>query len=316
MKKLKTLLPCTSAVLLFLLLGTVSCKDAAKKDTTVTTPEATTSDDAVTNTTTGNFGGLALYTVRDAMGADAKETLKAVSDAGYRYIEAAGYDSGMFYNMKPAEFRAYLQELDLTPVSTHQGSVTLENADAMMADVKAAGFEYFVIPVPPMGLFKFDRDTRQMSMTGGAKNLAEILDTLGAKAKEAGLQLLYHNHDFEFIKDADGIVPIDYLLENCDPELVNFQMDLYWVTKAGADPLAYFDTYPGRFKIWHVKDMDEQGRFAPVGKGSIDFKNILAEKEKSGMLYYMVEQDMTFDGLEPLEAIKISHKGLSEIGFD
>ncbi len=128
--------------------------------------------------------------------------------------------------------------------------------------------------------------------------------------------MLYHNHDFEFKKNADGIIPIDYLLENCNPELVNFQMDLFWVTKAGADPLVYFEKYPGRFKIWHVKDMDEQGRFSPVGKGTIDFSRILAEKEKSGMLYYMVEQDMTFDGLKPLEAIKISHEGLSQFGFD
>ncbi len=262
------------------------------------------------------FGGLALYTVRDDMGKDAKATLQAVADAGYKNIEAAGYEDGKFYNMSPEEFKSLLQELDLTPISTHQGSVTLENADTMMADVKAAGFEYFVVPVPPMGLFKFDPETNKLSMTGGAKNLAEILDTLGEKASAAGLKLLYHNHDFEFKKDADGIVTIDYLLENCNPDNVNFQMDLYWVTKAGADPLAYFEKYPGRFKIWHVKDMDDQGRFAPVGKGTIDFARILDKKEQSGMEYYMVEQDKTFDGMKPLEAIKISHEGLKEFGFE
>lgn len=263
-----------------------------------------------------NFGGLALYTLRDDMGKDAKATLKAVAAAGYKNIEAAGYDDGKFYNMKPKAFKSLLKKLKLTPISTHQGSVTLENAEAMMADVKAAGFEYFVIPVPPMGLFKFDDKTRTMSMTGGAKNLAEILDTLGEKASAAGLQLLYHNHDFEFKKDADGIVTIDYLLENCNPDYVNFQMDLYWVVKAEADPLAYFDKYPGRFKIWHVKDMDDQGRFAPVGNGDIDFARILDKKEQSGMEYYMVEQDQTFDGMKPLEAITISHKGLEEFGFE
>jgi len=92
-------------------------------------------------------------------------------------------------------------------------------------------------------------------------------------------------------------------------------MDLYWMTKAGADPIAYFEKYPGRFKEWHVKDMDEQGRFAPVGKGSIDFKRILAQKELAGMQYYFVEQDQTYDGLEPLEAIKISKAGIEEVGF-
>ncbi len=262
------------------------------------------------------FGGLALYTVRDDMGKDAKATLQAVSDAGYKNIEAAGYEDGKFYNMSPKKFKSLLKTLDLTPISTHQGSVTLENADAMMADVKAAGFEYFVVPVPPMGLFKFDPDTNELSMTGGAKNLAQILDTLGEKASAAGLQLLYHNHDFEFKKDVDGIVTIDYLLENCNPEHVNFQMDLYWVIKAGADPLDYFEKYPGRFKIWHVKDMDEQGRFAPVGNGTIDFAPILGKKEQSGMEYYMVEQDRTFDGMKPLDAIKISHEGLKKFGFE
>ena len=263
-----------------------------------------------------NFGGLALYTVRNDMGTNAKATLQAVADAGYKNIEAAGYEDGKFYNMSPKAFKSLLKELRLRPISTHQGSVTLENAEAMMADVKAAGFKYFVIPVPPMGLFKYDGETQTMGMTGGAKNLAEILDTLGEKANAAGLKLLYHNHDFEFKKDADGIVPIDYLLENCNPKYVNFQMDLYWVTKAGADPLAYFEKHPGRFKIWHVKDMDDQGRFAPVGEGTIDFAQILAEKKKSGMKYYMVEQDQTFDGMQPLEAIKISHKGIKAFGFE
>lgn len=261
----------------------------------------------------GQFGGLALYTVRDDMGTNAKATLQAVADAGYKNIEAAGYEDGKFYGMTPSEFKSMLKSMKLKPISTHQGSVNLENADQMMADVKAAGFKYFVIPVPPMGMFESSKDG--MGMKGSVQELADILNTLGQKANKAGLKLLYHNHDFEFKKNAEGIVPIDYLLENLDSKYVNFQMDLYWVTKAGANPIAYFNKYPGRFKIWHVKDMDQQGRFAPVGEGSINFKNILANKALSGMKYYMVEQDMTFDGLKPLEAIKISHKGLKEIGF-
>lgn len=259
-------------------------------------------------------GGLALYTVRDDMNKDAKATLQAVADAGYKHIESAGYADGKFYNMAPAAFKKYVKSLGLKPISTHQGTVTLDNADAMIADVKAAGFKYFVIPVPPMGLFEYNREERTMGMKGGAANLAEILTTLGKKCKSAGLKLLYHNHDFEFKKDKDGIIPIDYLLENTDPKYVNFQMDLYWVTKAGADPVAYFKKHPKRFKIWHVKDMDDEGRFAPVGNGNIDFTRILANKKLSGMKYYMVEQDQTFDQ-KPLEVIKISHKGLKKIGF-
>lgn len=260
------------------------------------------------------FGGLALYTVRDDMSTNVKATLQAVSDAGYKNIEAAGYNDGKFYDLSPIEFKKLLKEMGLRPISTHQGSVTLDNADAMIADVKAAGFKYFVVPVPPMGLFKFDGATQTLGMTGGAANLARILDILGEKCNKAGLKLLYHNHDFEFKKDADGIVTIDYLLENCNPKYVNFQMDLYWVTKAGADPIAYFKKYPGRFILWHVKDMDDEGKFAPVGTGHIDFGKILANKKLSGMKYYMVEQDRTF-GITPLEAIKVSHEGLKKFGF-
>ncbi|PIB39233.1 sugar phosphate isomerase/epimerase family protein [Maribacter sp. 4G9] len=288
----------------------LSCKGKADKTNETTETPAPAVEEVQ------DFGGLALYTVRDDMGTDAKTTLKAVADAGYKNIEAAGYADGKFYNMSPADFKDYLSEVGLTPISTHQSSVTLENADQMMADVAAAGFEYFVVPVPPMGMFKFNMEERTMGMEGTPQELADILDTLGEKASKAGLKLLYHNHDFEFKKGADDVVMIDYLLENCNPDNVNFQMDLYWVTKAGADPVAYFEKYPGRFKLWHVKDMDDQGRFAPVGEGTIDFGRILAKKELSGMEYYMVEQDMTFDGLKPLEAIKISHEGLKKFGFE
>lgn len=260
------------------------------------------------------FGGLALYTVRDAMGVDAKATLKSVAEIGYQNVEAAGYKDGKYYNMTPEDFNAYLKELNLTPISTHQSDINIDDADAMFADAKAAGFEYFVVPIPPMGLFKYYQETQSMGMEGGAENLAKILTTLGKKCDKAGLKLLYHNHDFEFKKDKDGVVVIDYLLEHLDPKYVNFQMDLYWVTKAGADPIAYFKKYPNRFKLWHVKDMDDQGRFAPVGNGTIDFAKILENKELSGMQYYFVEQDRTFD-MKPIEAIQISHDGLKKIGF-
>jgi len=293
-------------VLVSLTVFFTSCKEEKKLETSESTPEVVEES---------NFGGLSLYTVRDDMGVDAKATLKAVSDAGYKNIEAAGYSEGKFYNMSPADFKALLDSLKLVPVSTHHSDVTLENADAMMADVKAAGFEYFVVPIPPMGLFRYDDATSTMSMTGGAENLTKIVNTLGEKAHAAGLKLLYHNHDFEFKKDSDGIVPIEYMLEHTDPKFVNFQMDLFWVTKAGADPLVYFEKYPGRFKIWHVKDMDEQGRFAPVGTGIIDFAKILAKKDLSGMEYYMVEQDITFDDMKPLEVIKTSHDGIKNFGF-
>ncbi len=262
------------------------------------------------------WGGMTLYTVRNEMGVDPKETIKKVADLGYKYIEAVDYKDGKFYGMTPKEFKSYLKSLGLKPISIHMGSMTTTNADTLIADVKAAGFKYFIAPVPPMGMFKFDRETRKLTMEDDVPKLANILNTIARKAKAAGLEFLYHNHDFEFAAMPSGIVPIDYLLENLDPKYVNFQMDLYWVTKAGADPVAYFNKYPGRFKIWHVKDMDDQGRFAPVGQGNIDFKRILANKKLSGMKYYMVEQDQVFDGMTPMEAIKISKEGLEKIGFE
>ncbi|WP_337043684.1 sugar phosphate isomerase/epimerase family protein [Emticicia sp. 17c] len=261
-------------------------------------------------------GGMTLYTVRNEMGKDPKATLKQVADLGYKYIEAVDYKDGKFYGMAPDEFKSYLKSLGLKPISVHMGSMTLDNADKLVADVKAAGFKYFVAPVPPMGMFKFDAKARSLTMDPDVEKLANILNTIAHKAKDAGLEFLYHNHNFEFEKNKDGIVPIDYLLEHLDPKYVNFQMDLYWVTKAGVDPVDYFKKYPGRFKMWHVKDMDSQERFAPVGQGKIDFKRILANKKLSGMKYYIVEQDQTFDGMKPFEALKLSKEGLKKFGFN
>jgi sugar phosphate isomerase/epimerase len=289
------------SLLLGLSLGIFSCGPATETSTTDT--EAST-----------NFGGLALYTVRDSMASNPKATLKAVADAGYAYVESADYAEGKFYGMTPTEFKSTLDSLGLTAISAHMGMVTLENADQLIADVKAAGITYFVIPVPPMGMFTFDPATNKLGMKGTAAELVSIMNTIGEKCHKAGLKLLYHNHDFEFMPLADGTVIEEVLLEKCNPEWVNFQMDLFWVTKANASALTYFEKYPGRFKAWHVKDMDQEGKFAPVGTGTIDFKSILAQKEKSGMEFYLVEQDQTF-GLDPMEAIKISHKGLVDLGF-
>jgi sugar phosphate isomerase/epimerase len=295
----------TLSLVMMAAIAFTACSSKTSSEESTETMEAVVAEPA-------SFGGLALYTVRDSMASNPKATLQAVADAGYAYVEAANYEDGKFYGMTPSEFKAYLESLGMTAKSAHMGMVTMENADQLIADVKAAGIEYFVIPVPPMGMFTFGKDG--MGMKGTADELVAIMDTLGEKCKNAGLQLLYHNHDFEFKPMADGTIIEEILLEKCNPEFVNFQMDLFWVTKAEVDPLTYFEKYPGRFKAWHVKDMNAEGNFAPVNTGSIDFKRILAEKEKSGMEFYLVEQDQTF-GLDPMEAIKISHDGLGEIGF-
>ncbi|WP_297337143.1 sugar phosphate isomerase/epimerase [Algoriphagus sp.] len=293
------------ALAITLSLGVTACGSSSSNEENI---EA----EVIENKEQERIGGLALYTVRDAMSEDPKATLQKVAEAGYAYIEAAGYADGKFYGMEPTEFKSYLESLGLEPKSTHMGGVTLENADEQIAATKAAGFEYFVIPVPPMGMFTAGPEG--MGMKGTKEELVTILTTLGEKCSEAGLKLLYHNHDFEFKPMEDGTILTDYILENTDPAHVNYQMDLFWVTKAEADPLAYFEKYPGRFKAWHVKDMNDEGNFAPVGTGNIDFARILAQKDQSGMEYFLVEQDNTFD-LDPLEAIKISQEGLKKIGF-
>ena len=300
-----------TAGLLFLLLFTLTACGGSETTTEsdMSGTEATT-DDA---TSTDHFGGLALYTLRDTLGKDPMAVLQQVADDGYAYVEAAGYADGKYYGMTPAEFKEALASVGLKPISSHQG-MTREDADEQIAAAKEVGFEYIVIPVPPEGLFNFDPATRTLGMKGTVADASDIINEIAAKANAQGMKALYHNHDFEYKENAEGIVPMDYFIEHSNPDHLNFQMDLYWVTKAGADPVAYFDKYPGRFKAWHVKDMDSQGRFAPVGTGSIDFARILAAKEKSGMEFYLVEQDQTFDET-PMEAIVMSHEGLQKLGF-
>ena len=204
-----------------------------------------------------------LYTVRDDMKSSPQATIEAVAALGYEYVELAGYADGKFYGMEPAAFKALLAKHGLKAVSSHQGTVNMDNADQMIADVKAAGIEYFVIPVPPMGSLPW-WGNQSMGTKVGWHWLH--LTTLGKKCAEAGISLLYHNHDFEFISNGKGNYQ-DYLLENTDPAYVNFQLDLFWITKAKR-PVCLFWKISGRFKSFHVKDMDEEGMFV-VGEGQV-----------------------------------------------
>ena len=266
-------------------------------------------------------GGIALYTVRDDMGRDPRATLAAVADLGYAYVEAAGYAAGedgaegTFYGMPPAAFRVLLDSLGLQPMSTHMGGATRDNAARLAADARAAGFRYFVIPVPPAGAFGVDEETGRMLMREPMAEVMEEINAIAEGVATAGLECLYHNHDFEFEAGPDGAVPIEYFLEHSDPAALNFQMDLFWVTKAGADPVDYIGRYPGRWRSFHVKDMDAEGRFAPVGTGSIDFARVLAERERAGLAFFLVEQDATYDGQTPLEAVAQSREGLGALGL-
>jgi sugar phosphate isomerase/epimerase len=252
--------------------------------------------------------GLQLYTIRDAMTEDLPGSLKKVADLGYNYLELASYEDGKFYGYTPAEFKKMVDDLGMDALSSHTQveaeGITLDNAK-FMADAHAAlGVEYCVQP----WIEEKDRNIESYKrMIGDWNQVGEIM-------QEAGIQFAYHNHNFEFAP-VDGIVPYyDIFLVEMDPELITMELDLYWATKAGQDPVEMFKKYPGRFQLWHVKDMYEKSApfyevikddIAPVGEGIIDFKRIFAAKETAGMKYFFVEDDNQGNG-KPFEAIGTS----------
>lgn len=262
------------------------------------------------------IGGVNLYTFRKELTKNPKKVLKLISEIGYKNIEDVGYADGKFYGMTPLEFKRYLKTINLHPIASHQGGITYNNANKIITDLKTIGCRYLVIPIPPMGYFTVDKNTHKLGMTCDAKTLANILNTLGEKCNKAGLKLLYHNHDFEFERDKNGVIPLDYLLENTNPDFVNFELDFYWVAKAKVNPITYFKKYPNRFKTWHLKDMDNLGRFAPVGDGSLNFASYLANKQLSGMEYYFIEQDLTYENMTPFEAITRSLQTIKNLGYN
>lgn len=241
--------------------------------------------------------GLQLYTVRAAMEKDPAGTLAQLAKIGYNSVEGATYTgSQKFYGMTPVAFAALLKQNGLIMPSSHyrlgeelmngapaQGTM-LHSWDRAVDDAAAAGVKYMVCAY----LAEAERGDLDHY-----KYVADQLNKAGERCQKAGLQLCYHNHDFEFVAQ-NGKLPYDLLLAT-DPKLVKMELDLYWVTKAGHDPLTLFKQHPGRFPLWHVKDMDRtpQRAFTEVGNGSIDFKKIFAHAKEAGLQYYFVEQDST-----------------------
>ncbi len=258
--------------------------------------------------------GLQLYTIRDAMADDPLGSLKLVSDLGYKYLELADYSDGKFYGYAPAELKEIVSDLDMEVISSHTNveatGVTLDNAKKMIEDHEKLGLKYLVQPwVNPE-----DRTIEKY------KSMIEEWNIVAALVKEAGMQFGYHNHNFEFAT-IDGIVPyFDLFLKDLDPELVTMEMDLFWVTKAGQDPVEIFEKYPGRFQLFHIKDKtiesdpvfdtSNKDDITSVGSGIIDFKRILAAKETAGLKYMFVEDDNQGNG-KPFEGIETSIKNLT-----
>jgi sugar phosphate isomerase/epimerase len=243
--------------------------------------------------------GLQLYTVRDAMAEDVPGTLKKVADAGYKYVELADYSDGKFYNYTPLDFKKLVNDLGMEILSSHtqvEGvGVTMDNARKMAEDHAVLGAKYCLQPW-------IVEEMRTSIAT--YQRMAANWNQIGAIMKEFGMQFGYHNHNFEFAT-VEGKVPYyDVMLAELDKDLVVMEIDLFWATKAGQDPVEMFNKYPGRFPLWHMKDMyTHQPPFydvikddiAPVGEGVIDFKAILAAKEVAGMKYMIVEQDQSRD---------------------
>lgn len=239
--------------------------------------------------------GLQLYTVRDAMQQNAGDTLSKVSKIGFTSVEGATYTGTQnFYGMAPKVFAAVLKDNGLVMPSCHyrlgeektNGEIVkgtmLHEWDKAVDDAAAVGLKYMVCAYLSV-------DERKG--LDHYKYVADQLNIAGEKCKKAGIQLCYHNHDFEFVQQ-DNKYPFDILL-GADKDLVKMEMDLYWVTKAGKDPVQLFNEHPGRFPLLHLKDMDNtaQHAFTEVGNGVINFKEIMKHKEKAGLKYFFVEQD-------------------------
>lgn len=251
---------------------------------------------APVNTTTAKPIGIQLYTVRDVLkdNTKVKETIKQLADWGYTEFETFGYSKGNLFGMTSKEFNDYVKSLGGQVVSGHYGPDVIQGDWAQaVADAKDAGQSYMVLPY----LQEKDRTL------DGYKRTIEMVNKAAETTKQAGIQMQYHNHAFEFDKIGDK-TPFEMLMEGFDPNLVTLELDLYWTIRGGYKPEELFAKYPGRFQQWHVKDMDKNApeKNADVGSGSIDFKSLFALAGQSGMKHWYVEHD-TFPA-DPMTSAK------------
>lgn len=244
--------------------------------------------------------GVQLYTVRDEMAQDAERTLARVAEIGYQEVEFAGY-----FGRSPADLRKALDRLRLTAPSAHVPYETLrEGWDRVLDAAATIGHQWVLVAWAPQEERRTLDDWRR---------IAEAFNRAGRQARAFGLRFGYHNHDFEFAP-LEGRIPFDYLLAGTDPEAVQIEMDLYWITKAGQDPRAYFARYPGRFPLVHVKDSAgaPQHTMVDVGAGTIDWKKIFALDRQAGIRHYYVEHDAPAD---PFASITASYRYLKRLRF-
>ncbi len=243
--------------------------------------------------------GCQLYTLRDLAKTDMAGTLRAVADMGYRNVELID-----FGNLPLPQLKDTLAGLNLTVTSQHFALPVLQTKLADIIGYSGAfGYKFVICPwVPP-----------EWRTAEKFRELGRILDGVGGKLREAGLQLCYHHHDFEFQR-FDGKYGLDLLFENADPRNLHLQLDTYWVKKGGEDPAAYLRKFAGRVPLVHLKDMagDDKNSFAEVGAGILDWKAIFSAAETAGVRYGLVEQDTC--PRDPLDCVRVSFENLKKMG--
>ncbi len=235
--------------------------------------------------------GLQLYSLRETLPDDVKGTLERVAKIGFKEVETYGYElKNGFWGTDIQQFNQILKANGMTTPSGHYSVDPFLAADGTEDDflpwLDAAhklNQKYFVIP--------YLGDSLRGSIDD-YNRLAEKFNVAGELCKDAGLKLGYHNHDFEFT-DYNGQNGYETLLAETDKNLVDFEMDIYWVARSGVDPIALFNKYPGRFPLWHVKDMDKADNDlnTEIGAGTIDYIAIFDDMKKAGAKHLIIEQE-------------------------
>jgi sugar phosphate isomerase/epimerase len=257
--------------------------------------------------------GLQLFSIRDALANDLVGALKTVASWGYQDLETYGFgfEDITYYKMKAIDFKRVLDDLQLTTTSGHYDLFRYLNkteddlkryVDQCIEGAHAVGHHYITWPW-------LDPDSRSIDKF---KLLAQRLNLVGEQVKKSGLGFAYHNHDFEFI-DHNGQNGYNIIMNETDFSLVKLQIDLYWaIHSSKLTPAELFNKQPGRFVMWHIKDMHKQSRdYTELGNGSIDYTTILPEASKAGLQYYFLEQGGNF-AKSSMESMRDSAKFFKE----
>ncbi|MGK0488803.1 MAG: sugar phosphate isomerase/epimerase [Candidatus Endobugula sp.] len=258
----------------------------------VIAPYACSSAGSSSEIVSSNNFGLQLYSLRDVIPADPKGILQQVASFGYSQIESYEGAQGMFWGMKNTEFKKYIDGLGLDMISSH---CDIDNDfESKAAEAAEIGMKYLICP------------WRSQKSLDDYKRVAEDFNVKGEICQSNGIRFAYHNHAYSF-ETMEGIMPQDIMMAGTDTDLVDFEMDIYWVVTGGQDPKAWFEKYPNRFKLCHMKDRMKNATEAEatctLGTGSIDFQPIVDVAKANGLEYYIVEQER-YDGSTPIESVK------------